>query len=366
MRRARWLAGIVAAGWAFAGFAQQTEYPSELYETSNALGSMGYRVYAPPGLQGQVPLFVHIHGGNIDTADVQNQSRLNELASERGFVVVYPQEDPRHGAGIWDHEVAAREGRDGRMTSLIAQITREVMQMYPIDPQRVFVGGISAGSGMSIVMGAQYPDLYTGVQAEGGDRYGTPFQNEEVSGRMIYDAMGSRARRIPMMLSIGTLDPFGLTTNTNSVVRHWLIAHDWMDDGVENGSIALTPAQTRTGRDGKNYSVDSYVDSQGCVLVERWLIQGMFHAYAGGAPVAIYDITTDPNAPNMREVAYDFFIDQYDADGPPGCDKSAAPAAGGGGSVDIAGLALFLLLLSLRHLQSAVGAVRQRGSRRPR
>lgn len=348
MIRCAALAGILLGGWTAAALAQQAEHPSQLYETSNALGSMEYRVYAPADLQGRVPLFVHIHGGNIDTADVQNQSRLNELASQRGFVVVYPQEDPRHGAGIWDHEVAAREGRDGRMTSLIAQITREVMQMYPIDPQRVFVGGISAGSGMSIVMGAQYPELYSGVQAEGGDRYGTPFQDEEVSGRMIYEAMGDRARRIPMMLSIGTLDPFGITTNTNSVVRHWLIAHDWMDDGVKNGSIALTPAETRTGHDGKDYSVDSYVDAQGCVLVERWLIKGMFHAYAGGAPAAIYDITADPNAPNMREVAYDFFLDQYDEDGPPGCDKSAVPGGSGGGSVDLAALALALLLLSVR------------------
>ncbi|HEY1076297.1 MAG TPA: PHB depolymerase family esterase [Fontimonas sp.] len=356
MRRWAQIPAVVAAGWALAAFAQQTEYPSELYETSNALGSMEYRVYAPPGLQGQVPLFVHIHGGNIDTADVQNQSRLNELAHERGFVVVYPQEDPRHGAGIWDHEAAARDGRDGRSTSLIAQITREVMQMYPIDPRRVFVGGISAGSGMSIVMGAQYPELYSGVQAEGGDRYGTPFQDENESGRLIFEAMGSRARRMPMMLSIGTLDPFGLTTNTNSVARHWLIAHDWMDDGAANGSIALTPATTRSGRDGKNYSVDSYVDAQGCVLVERWLIQGMFHAYAGGAPAAIYDITTDPNAPNMREVAYDFFLDQTEPGGPSGCSKSAVPTASGGGSIDVAVLALGLLLA----LRTAVGIVRQR------
>jgi poly(hydroxyalkanoate) depolymerase family esterase len=350
-RLAAGLAVVLLSGWSIvAGAADEPEYPAELFETSNALGSMGYRVYAPPDLQGQVPLFVHIHGANIDTEDVARQSRLNELASERGFVVVYPQEDPGHNAGIWDHEAAAAEGRDGRATSLIAQVTREVMEKYPIDPRRVFVGGISAGSGVAIVMAAQYPDLYSGLQAEGGDRYGTPLENQEVSGRMVFEAMGARARRIPMMLSIGTLDPFGYTTNTNSVVRHWLIAHDWMDDDEANGSISLLPAETRMGHDGKDYSVDSYVDSQGCVLVERWLIEGMFHAYAGGDPAAIYDITTDANAPHMREVAYDFFLDQTDADGPPGCTKSAAPVTAGGGRMGLSGLALMVLLLSLRQL----------------
>lgn len=298
---------------------QNAELDIQIKQVSNALGSMEYRVVTPVNLQGQVPLFVHIHGANISTEDVSHQSRLNELASQRGFVVVYPQEDPSKNAGIWDGEVAAAEGRDSRSTSLIAQITREVITTHPIDPKRVFVGGISAGSTMAIVMAAQYPDLYTAMQAEGGDRFGPPSVDQEQAGLDVYEAMGLRARRIPFMLSVGTIDPFSYTTNTDSVMRHWLIAHDWLDDGLRNDSVSLTPASTRTGHDGKDYTVDTYVDAQGCVLAERWFIIGMFHAYAGGNPATIYDITSDANAPHMREVAYDFFLDQTDADGPPGC-----------------------------------------------
>lgn len=320
-----------------------------VHRAENALGTMEYRVFAPPDLQGRVPLFVHIHGGNVSVVDVAHQSRLNELANERGFVAVYPQEDPSRNAGIWDGEVAAAEGRDGRATSLIAQITRAVIADYPIDSRRVFVGGISAGSTMAIVMAAQYPELYAAMQAEGGDRYGPITDDQEVSGRKVFEAMGRRARRMPFMLSIGTLDPFGITTNTDSVMRHWLIAHDWMDDGLRNDSVSLQPAQTRSGRDGKRYDVDTYVDAQGCVLAERWLIHGMFHAYAGGDPAAIYDITSDPNAPNMRAIAYDFFLDQTDADGPPGCKAATAPFAGGG-RTGVAALALFALLASLRRM----------------
>jgi poly(hydroxyalkanoate) depolymerase family esterase len=321
-----------------------------VYQASNPLGTMEYRVFAPADLQGEVPLFVHIHGGNVSVVDVSHQSRLNELATARGFVVVYPQEDPSINAGIWDGEVAAAEGRDGRATSLIAQITDTVIADYPIDPQRVFVGGISAGSTMAIVMAAQYPELYAAMQAEGGDRYGPITDDQEIAGRKVFEAMGSRAKRIPFMLSIGTLDPFGITTNTDSVMRHWLIAHDWMDDGERNDSVSLLPAATRTGRDGKTYSVDTYVDERGCVLAERWLINGMFHAYAGGDPAAIYDITSDPNAPNMREVAYDFFLDQTDLDGPPGCADLADGDSGGGG-IGAPPLALMVLLASLRLLR---------------
>ena len=347
----RGLAGALLCAWAGATFAADDLTDMEAHHASNALGTMEYRVFVPSNLRGKVPLFVHIHGGNISVVDVAHQSRLNELASQRGFVVAYPQEDPGRNAGIWDGEVAAAEGRDGRATSLIAQITREVMAAQPIDPRRVFVGGISAGSTMAIVMAAQYPELYAAMQAEGGDRYGPSTVGQEQAGRDVYEAMGPRARRIPFMLSIGTLDPFGLTTNTDSVMRHWLIAQDGADDGEFNGSVPLTPAATRTGHEGKAYTVDTYVDADGCVLAELWRIIGMFHAYAGGARAAIYDITSDPNAPNMREKAYDFFLEQTDADGPPGCAKVGAPASGG--RPDLAMLLLFALLPRLRRLMAA-------------
>lgn len=347
MRMRAALACVVALAETGAASAAHELPEMAVYEASNSLGTMEYRVFAPAGLQGRVPLFVHIHGGNVSVVDVSHQSRLNELASARGFVVVYPQEDPSINAGIWDGEVAAAEGRGSRASSLIAQITRAVVADYPVDARRVFVGGISAGSTMAIVMAAQYPELYAAMQAEGGDRYGPITDDQEVSGRKVFEAMGSRARRIPFMLSIGTLDPFGITTNTDSVMRHWLIAHDWMDDGERNDSVSLLPTGTRTGRDGKRYDVDTYVDADGCVLAERWLIHGMFHAYAGGDPAAIYDITSDPNAPNMREIAYDFFLDQTDANGPPGC-VMAVPAAGGGafGSGALLLVAMMVLLLS--------------------
>jgi poly(3-hydroxybutyrate) depolymerase len=139
------LAGVVALAATGAASAAHELPEMAVYEASNSLGTMEYRVFAPAGLQGRVPLFVHIHGGNVSVVDVSHQSRLNELASARGFVVVYPQEDPSINAGIWDGEAAAAEGRGSRASSLIAQITRAVVADYPVDARRVFVGGISAG-----------------------------------------------------------------------------------------------------------------------------------------------------------------------------------------------------------------------------
>jgi poly(hydroxyalkanoate) depolymerase family esterase len=349
LTRAACAACVLIGAWASPALATHDTPPGMVsHETSNGLGTMTYQVYAPEHLVGPVPLFVHLHGGNNSTDDAAHRSRLNELASQRGFVVAYPQADPGQNTGIWDDVGASEEGRDGRASSLIAQVTREVMAAQPIDSKRVFVGGISAGASMAGVMAAQYPDLYTALHLEAGAPYGKAEAAQ--AGRNVYAAMGAHARRMPLMLSYGTIDPFAQNGAGEDILVSWLIANDLFDDGVENGSVSLTPAATRQGHDGKDYSVDTYVDAQGCVLAERWLIQGLFHAYAGGDQTAVYDVTSDPNAPNMREVAYDFFLDQFDADGPPGC-KAAVAAPSGGGSVDVS-LALLLLLAPLRRLMA--------------
>ena len=286
------------------------------HQVSNDLGTMAYDVYKPAGLTGAAPLFLHIHGGNNKTTDAAHRSRLNTLARERGFVVAYPQEDPNNGqAGIWNGGAAVRNGRQYRATSLIAQLTREVISSYRINPDRVIVGGISAGAAMAVAMAVQYPELYDALHIEVGSKYGDGTAAE--AGRRAYEVMGARARRIPLMLSWGSADPIAMNADEESLLDHWLILHDWIDDGAANGSVSLTPAATREGVDGKPYAVETFVDAAGCVLAERWVIQGMFHAYAGGDQTAPYDVVSDPNAPNMRAVAYDFFMRQFDgrADG---------------------------------------------------
>lgn len=313
------------------------ETPGEVRrgEVANDLGTMTYRVFVPPQVEQdgvEVPLVVHLHGGNSSGDDVAVQSRLDELARERGFVVVYPQEDRvATSTGIWDWTKAAQEGREGRAPSLVAAIVEEVRGDLPIDSDRISVGGISAGAGMATVLAATHPDIFHGMLAEAGCMFngaqcgtglgiGTTWDPMEAARQSVV-AMGPHARRQPFVVSYGSIDLLAIKADQQSLVEQWVATNDLVDDGLLNGSVPAEPASVSQGSaNGRTYEVASYVDADGCLLGQRYLIHGLFHAYSGGQPLHLLDITADPLGPQMRAVAHDFFEAQANG----GCQHVAA------------------------------------------
>src|SRR6056297_3528506 len=115
--------------------------------------------YTPPQLsKGNHPLVIVLHGCTQSAAEVAEQTGWNKLADSLGFFVLYPQ--TKFGNNVskcfrWfsEKDIASNEGECGS----IHQMTNYFMEQFPVDSNRVFITGVSAGGAMAVAMLARYP-----------------------------------------------------------------------------------------------------------------------------------------------------------------------------------------------------------------
>ena len=286
--------------------------------------SYPYIVYVPTTYNPArpAPLLVMAHGCQT-TAEQQMRANLyNPIAEREGFVMLYPDIDateagqPGPTARCWQFPSPLDWHRDSGDPAAIAGMTRTVMTRWKIDPERVYLMGMSAGSFMTSIMAAAYPDLYAavgimagGAYADGTCLFGAPGMPVELSAQMAFDEMGARARIVPRFVMGGDSDQGVSPACADKALDQGLRTNNLVLSGTQSGPIALTPASTREVPKPGGYSttVKTYLDPNGCVIGERWLVHGMNHFWSGGTTDPKYKDFTDPKGPSGAEASWAFF-----------------------------------------------------------
>lgn len=268
---------------------------------SNQAGSRSYKLFVPTGYQGQpLPLIVMLHGCTQSPDDFAAGTRMNFVAEERTCLVVYPaQRGDANPSKCWNWFRSADQRRDEGEPSLIAGITRQVMQDYSVDPERVFVAGLSAGGAAAAVMGATYGDLYAAVGIHSGLAYGAATDMPSAFAAMRQGG-GTGRRVVPRGLTVPSIIFHGDRDNT--------VHPDNGAQAVEQVvGTAVVRKKLHRGQipGGHSYTRTIHADGDR-EIVEHWNIHGAGHAWSGGSPAGSY---TDPQGPDATREMLRFFFE---------------------------------------------------------
>jgi len=283
---------------------------------SNDQGQRDYRLYVPSGYRPgtPLPLVVMLHGCTVTAEQMDATTQYAALAEARTFLVVYPvQSSAANPALCWNWFETADLARGAGEPSLIAGITQTVMDGWSVDSRRVYVIGASAGGAMSVIMGATYPDRYAAIGVVAGCEYaGAPCgpsggPDPTAQGQLAYQAMGTSARSVPVIVFHGDADPVAAPINGQQVTEQWIAADDWADNGAHDGSVPTTATSTATLQvpNGRSYDRTQFDDASDALLIDYYVVHGAGHAWPGGPASATF---TDPTGPDATGISYDFFL----------------------------------------------------------
>jgi len=266
----------------------------------NDAGTRPYKLYIPSGYVGApLPMIVMLHGCTQTPDDFAAGTRMNALAEEHGFFVLYPgQTRAANRSRCWNWFKRGDQRRDKGEPAILAGMTRHCMGRYAIDARRVYVAGLSAGGAMAAVLAAAYPELYAAVGIHSGLAVGSAHDVASAFSAMQGQPAGrsagapSAARSLPAIVFHGDRDTTVHPRNGEELIRESVDRA--AASSVEEGQVPGGHAYTRT----------VHRDASGRIILEHWVVHGAGHAWSGGSELGSY---TDPRGPDAARAMLLFF-----------------------------------------------------------
>ena len=278
--RRQWETLMTAAG-------QPSATTASLHEITGFGGDPGQLrmlVHLPAELPRNAALVVALHGCTQTAEVYAHGTGWRDLADRGGFALLLPEQRRANNANQcfnWFQPDDIARDR-GELASIRAMIDHMVTTNH-IDPERIYITGLSAGGAMAAAALAACPELFAGGAVIAGLPYGCAANVSEALDRMFNGrpvsaaALGDAARAASgrdtawpaMQIWHGTADRTVSPVNAQELVKQWTDLH------------RLAPApmeQTRIGAHTRSV----WRDAAGRVAVEHYAVAGMGH----GVPLA--------------------------------------------------------------------------------
>lgn len=285
-------------------------------------GQRPYFVYTPASARLGVatPLVAMLHGCTQAAESSAVGTLMNAAADRHGFVVAYPQQGREHNPqACWNWFVPAHQARGGGEPDFIAAVARTVMastSSWTIDPDRVLVAGMSAGGAMAAVMGATHPDVFAAVAIHSGLAFGSATNHGAAfaamsrgvsdparQGELALRTMGDLARPIPTIVLHGSADRLVAPANGEHAIRQWMTTNRLADASYDPDFERPSSTEHERAPGGHSYTTRRWTDRRGHLVQEYVVVEGLGHAWSGGARGEPY---ADPRGPSAADAIWRF------------------------------------------------------------
>jgi poly(hydroxyalkanoate) depolymerase family esterase len=264
---------------AFAPASPSDDRLSDLASVRPNPGNLAGRYYVPIGLKGPAPLVVVLHGCTQNAAVYDHGSGWSRLADKHGFILLFPEQKRANNPLLCFNWFSGNDSQRGMGEAASIRAMIEAMKkMHDVDPNRIFVTGLSAGGAMASVMLATYPEVFAGGAIIAGVAYGCASGVAEA-----FDCMGGRARSDAKELAAkvrrasphkgpwprvqvwqGSADHTVVASNADAIAMQWAQLHGLGPKPDASDEVAGYPRRGWLGADG-------------APLIEQYEITGMAH-----------------------------------------------------------------------------------------
>lgn len=125
-----------------------------------------YRLHIPANASGEMPLVLALHGGGGNSATMVSVSHWVETADAEGFIVAFPE-----GVGRMANRATWNAGgccayamtSGSQDIAFIRDLIDHLSAQYPVDPDRVYMVGLSNGGMLTNRAGALLGDKLTAI-----------------------------------------------------------------------------------------------------------------------------------------------------------------------------------------------------------
>ncbi|WP_371409162.1 PHB depolymerase family esterase [Micromonospora zamorensis] len=259
-------------------------------------------LYVPDRVAAQPALLLALHYCTGSGPAVHTGFGLSTLADRYGFIVIYPS--VTRSSKCWDVSSPQALRRDGGSDPIgLKSMVDHVRSRYPVDANRIAVGGFSSGAMMTNVMLGLYPEVFNAGFSSSGVPFGcfattngAEWNSECSGGRIVRTPQqwgdlvrnaypGYAGKRPRVQIWHGTTDTTLSYVNFGEQIKQWTNVQGVSQTPSYTDSPQTSATRTRYGGTG------------GTAPVEAISFQGYGHSIPFDAAQAVRFLGLDTTSP---------------------------------------------------------------------